>query len=43
MSHEAGYHLVPAGLSGDRTVLRICRRVFLHCYRLHFPMPDAED
>lgn len=22
---------------------RLCRRVFLHCWRLHFPMPDTHD
>lgn len=33
-------YLPPRNLKLDK---RICRRVFLHCYRLHFPMPDAED
>lgn len=33
-------YLPPHTLKLDK---RICRRVFLHCYRLHFPMPDTED
>lgn len=31
-------YLPPRSLKLDK---RICRRVFLHCYRLHFPMPNA--
>ena len=35
------YKYLPArNLKLDR---RFCRRVFLHCYRLHFPMPEADD
>eukprot|EP00439_Symbiodinium_sp_Y106_P005561 s7659_g1.t1 len=33
-------YLPPHNLKLDK---RICRRVFLHCYRLHFPMPDDQD
>ncbi|CAK9024230.1 unnamed protein product [Durusdinium trenchii] len=33
-------YLPPRNLKLDK---RICRRVFLHCYRLHFPMPGHED
>mmetsp|Transcript_24355 Transcript_24355/g.56437 ORF Transcript_24355/g.56437 Transcript_24355/m.56437 type:complete len:158 (-) Transcript_24355:154-627(-) len=33
-------YLPPRNLKLDK---RFCRRVFLHCYRLHFPMPDFKD
>ncbi|CAJ1425766.1 unnamed protein product [Effrenium voratum] len=33
-------YLPPRSVKLDK---RLCRRVFLHCYRLHFPLPDTKE